>query len=129
QMLDVSDRNTKKVEEIHKLKTAVFIKAAMLSGALVSKKINKKKLNMLSNVGEKTGLAFQIIDDIVEIEKGTKFTGKSQVDIRNEKMTYPAVYGLKKSKEKVKELFKDIKIDEHYSEPLKKIISLIFERV
>ncbi len=59
---------------------------------------HKKIFLLLHELGEKIGLAFQIMDDVLEVSSDSKTLGKSNVsDIENNKMTYVSVYGLEQS--------------------------------
>lgn len=129
QMFDISDRKDRSVKEIHLYKTGKLIEASILAGALISKNAGKKQLKKLSSDGRKIGMIFQIVDDVIEIEKGTKFTGKSEVDLKNKKLTYPSVYGLKKSKEYAIKEFKKIKMHGKHSTPLMEIYKMIIDRI
>ncbi len=74
-------------------------------GAIVSQ-ANKQQLAAIKQYGDLIGLAFQIQDDILDIESDTETLGKTQgADIHAEKMTYPATIGLEKSKQLVENLY------------------------
>ena len=108
QIADLASENkkpsSKMVKYIHLNKTAILIRAALRMGGL-SSNINSTNLNYLSNYGEKIGLAFQIQDDILDEISSSKEIGKPiKSDLKKSKMTYPSVYGLKKSEEMVKKL-------------------------
>lgn len=82
------------IAEIHRRKTAALIAASVRIGAMLAG-AEEPTLNRLSSFGQKIGLAFQIVDDILDIEGDQALLGK-QVgsDTRNGKATYPAVVGL-----------------------------------
>jgi len=82
------------IAEIHRRKTAALIAASVRVGVILAG-ADKTTLNRLSTYGRKIGLAFQIVDDILDIEGDQALMGK-QVgsDTRNGKATYPAVVGL-----------------------------------
>ena len=87
----------------------------------------------LSVYGENIGLAFQVIDDILDVEGETEVLGKPQgSDEKKRKMTYPKLYGLEKSKEKAKELIIDavesLNIFDEKAEPLRAIARYLLER-
>ena len=66
------------------------------------------QLNALTNFGYKVGLAFQIIDDILDVTQSTEKLGKTAgKDEKKQKATYPAVVGLEKSKQLATELTKE----------------------
>ena len=86
------------VKNIHINKTAKLITAAIYSGAVLSTE-DEKIIEKLKNFGIKIGLAFQIIDDILDLTSDFKTLGKDiKSDISKEKATYPKVFGLDKSK-------------------------------
>ncbi len=82
------------VINIHKRKTAALIRCSVRIGGLLADAENKL-LEQLSRYGEKIGLAFQIIDDILDVEGDQTLLGK-QVgsDTKNQKATYPGVVGM-----------------------------------
>ncbi len=82
------------IAEIHRCKTAALIAASVRIGAILAG-AEEPALKRLSSFGQKIGLAFQIVDDILDIEGDQALLGK-QVgsDTRNDKATYPAVVGL-----------------------------------
>ena len=86
------------IENIHRLKTAALIRGSIRIGALLAG-ADRNLLDRLSVYGEKIGLAFQIIDDILDIEGDQALLGK-QVgsDTRNEKATYPGVVGMEEAR-------------------------------
>jgi len=92
------------VEFIHMNKTAILIRAAVRMGAIVGGASNPE-LDRLSVFGEKTGLAFQIADDILDETSTDDILGKpAGSDLEQHKLTYPAVHGMAAAKAKVKEL-------------------------
>lgn len=83
---------------LHRKKTGALIKASILAGAILAK-ANISDLEILEEFGDKLGLAFQIKDDILDIEGETDKIGKPiNSDINNNKTTYVTVYGLDKCK-------------------------------
>ncbi len=84
------------VNFIHKHKTARLIQASVVSGALCGS-VSKKELERLSQYGLYIGVAFQIIDDCLDVVGDEKKLGKKKVDEINNTLTYPKVYGLKRS--------------------------------
>jgi geranylgeranyl diphosphate synthase type II len=101
--------NSSQVEYIHSHKTGALIRSSIRVGAILGG-ADRKKLNALSRYGEKIGLAFQITDDILDVEGEEKVIGKkTHADKR--KATYPKVVGLKKSKKIAEELIKSAKKD------------------
>ena len=93
---------------IHRTKTAALITASLQIGACLSDATAKKR-KALEHFGEKIGLAFQITDDILDIIGNKKLLGKNGSDKDNNKLTYPAVYGLAKSQKIANDLIKKAK--------------------
>ncbi|MCI0404476.1 MAG: polyprenyl synthetase family protein [candidate division Zixibacteria bacterium] len=87
------------VEEIHRMKTAALIAASLKIGALVAK-APEREVEAFFRFGQKLGLAFQIVDDVLEATGNDLALGKlTGGDRRKEKATYPSVAGIEKSKE------------------------------
>ena len=94
------------LEEIYKLKTGVLFTACIELGRLCSDDDDEYNQKALKEFGDCIGLAFQIQDDILDIEIETASLGKLQnIDLKNKKMTYPKLYGLNKAKDKVQSLY------------------------
>lgn len=97
------------LEYIHRHKTGKMITAALRIGAILSA-AEAEQLAALTNYGEKIGLAFQIVDDLLDIEGQTAELGKnSKSDLQRQKATYPAMYGLAASKSMAAQLIADAK--------------------
>jgi geranylgeranyl diphosphate synthase, type II len=89
---------------IHENKTAAILTASVRLGAM-SANADSKKLNAITNFGRGLGLAFQIIDDILDVTQTSEMLGKSAgKDIAAKKATYPAVIGLEKSRAEARRL-------------------------
>ncbi|MDY7030993.1 MAG: farnesyl diphosphate synthase [Thermodesulfobacteriota bacterium] len=92
------------VEYIHSHKTGALISVSVRAGAKLGGG-NEREIQLLSEYGEAIGLAFQIIDDILNIEGDEKLLGKNVgSDAERGKATYPAVLGLDKSKKRAEAL-------------------------
>jgi len=92
------------LEYIHVYKTGFLIRACIRCGGILSG-ATPRQLNSLSRFGAHIGLAFQIIDDILDITGDEKQLGKGiGSDLTKDKATYPALYGLKESRRKAEEL-------------------------
>jgi geranylgeranyl diphosphate synthase type II len=86
------------VEEIHKMKTAALIAASLKIGALVAR-APETEVDAYFRFGQKLGLAFQIVDDVLEATGNDLALGKlTGGDRRKEKATYPSVIGVEQSK-------------------------------
>ena len=94
-----SDPDRETLEFIHMRKTATLIRASVMMGPILYGS-SKDILESLSEYGSKIGLAFQVIDDILDIEGDAKELGKPiGSDERANKMTYPSLYGIEESRE------------------------------
>ena len=120
------------VEYIHTHKTGAMIAASVTSGVLLAGG-SEWQLQAITNYGQKTGLAFQIADDILDIEGDSMAMGKTAgADKQKGKMTYPAVLGLEESKRVQSELVSSAihsleKFDQR-AEPLRHLAQYIIER-
>jgi len=85
------------LEQIHRAKTGALLRASVRMGAIHAG-ANQDQLNALSRYGEHIGLAFQIVDDILDVEQTSEQLGKTAgKDAAQHKITFPAVYGLEAS--------------------------------
>lgn len=85
------------LEYIHRSKTAALIRASVTSGAL-SAGAPPEDVARLRSFGETIGWAFQVTDDILDVEESSAALGKTAgKDIAQQKATYPSVFGLEKS--------------------------------
>lgn len=83
---------------IHENKTSAILTTAVRLGAM-SANANPKQLNAISTFGRALGLAFQIVDDILDVTQTSEKLGKSAgKDIAAQKATYPAIIGIEKSR-------------------------------
>lgn len=103
-----SARQKQILDYIHHSKTAALIEASLLAGAHLANATSKQAAN-LRTYSRKIGLAFQIADDILDIEGDKKLLGKKGSDRENKKLTYPALYGIEKSKERARQLIREAK--------------------
>lgn len=98
-----------KLDYIHKNKTAAMIVACMRCGAYLAG-ADERQLKAVSEYGENIGLAFQIVDDILDIEGNEETLGKKiGSDIENMKSTYPSLIGMEESKKIAKKLIENSK--------------------
>jgi geranylgeranyl diphosphate synthase, type II len=92
------------VEYIHRHKTAALIRASVRIGGILGS-ASSGELRALTTFGEKIGLAFQVIDDILNVEGHEKHLGKKVgSDKLKEKATYPKAIGIEKSKRIARDL-------------------------
>jgi len=92
------------LEYIHRSKTAALIRASATSGAL-SAGADQEDVARLRRFGETIGWAFQVTDDILDVEESSAALGKTAgKDIAQQKATYPAVFGLERAHQIAEEL-------------------------
>ncbi|HJY09208.1 MAG TPA: farnesyl diphosphate synthase [Bryobacteraceae bacterium] len=87
------------LEEIHRAKTGALLRASARMGAIYGG-ATAEELESLSDYGERVGLAFQIVDDILDVEQTSEKLGKTAgKDQAQQKITFPAVFGLERSRQ------------------------------
>jgi geranylgeranyl diphosphate synthase type II len=87
------------LEFMHRHKTGALIEASVRLGALASGRAEKDELKALQVYAQAIGLAFQVQDDILDIESDTATLGKRQgADVARDKPTYPALLGMEAAK-------------------------------
>ena len=92
------------LEQMHTLKTGRLIKAAVISGALLGNG-TPEQINCLEVYADNIGLAFQVMDDILNVEGDPALLGKAVgSDQKHSKNTYPAIMGLEHSKTLARDL-------------------------
>jgi geranylgeranyl diphosphate synthase, type II len=90
------------LDSIHRAKTGALLRASVRIGAICAGG-RDADVARLSEFGEHVGLAFQIVDDILDVEESSEALGKTAgKDAYQQKITFPAVYGLEKSREMAK---------------------------
>lgn len=93
------------LQDMHARKTGALIQAAVMLGALAKADIGAAQMEALEQYGRAIGLAFQIVDDILDVEGSTQTLGKTAgADRARHKPTYPAVMGLAEAKVRAREL-------------------------
>ena len=120
------------VRFMHAHKTGAMITASVASGAVLAG-ADESQIEAIVSYGEKIGLAFQISDDILDIEGDSETMGKrAGADQEKGKMTYPAVLGLQKSKALQQELVEGaiqaLREFDGRANPLRRIAQYIIER-
>jgi geranylgeranyl diphosphate synthase type II len=86
------------LERIHRAKTGALLRCSLRLGAIHAQ-ASDAELDALSRYGEHIGLAFQIVDDVLDVEESSEALGKTAgKDAAQHKITFPAVYGLEASK-------------------------------
>jgi geranylgeranyl pyrophosphate synthase len=93
------------LEAMHRLKTGALIRASVLMAAACSQELSSANWDALDGYAQDIGLAFQIQDDILDVEGNTEEIGKtSGADAARDKPTYPSVMGLGAAKKRAREL-------------------------
>lgn len=91
------------LDSIHRAKTGALLRASVRMGAIYAG-ASEQQIAALSDYGEHVGLAFQIIDDVLDVEESSEVLGKTAgKDEAQQKITFPAVYGLPRSHEMAEE--------------------------
>jgi geranylgeranyl diphosphate synthase type II len=86
------------LESIHRAKTGALLRASVRMGAIYAGAA-EGQIEAISRYGEHIGLAFQIVDDILDVEQPSESLGKTAgKDAQQHKITFPAVYGLDESR-------------------------------
>jgi geranylgeranyl diphosphate synthase type II len=84
---------------IHHAKTGALLRASVRMGGIYAGATERQEA-ALSSYGEHIGLAFQMVDDILDIEESSAALGKTAgKDVKQQKITFPAVYGLARSRQ------------------------------
>ncbi|MCJ7499345.1 polyprenyl synthetase family protein [bacterium] len=97
------------LEYIHTHKTGALIRCSLLLGGLAAN-ADETTLRALASFGEKVGLAFQVVDDILDVIATTEEMGKDQgSDAERGKITYPGLFGLEGARERAFKLVDDAK--------------------
>src|SRR5499427_5543451 len=127
QVVDLEAEHTKPTAEmleyIHRSKTAALITASMVSGGLYAG-AKDNEVAKLRAFGLAIGLAFQIVDDVLDVTQTSEQLGKTAgKDTASEKATYPALFGIEASQRKADELvsaaFAELEPFRERAEPLK----------
>jgi geranylgeranyl diphosphate synthase type II len=125
--------NLKVLKWIHTHKTMKLIEASVVSGAILGGgKI--KEIKALSSYGKNLGLAFQIVDDLLDVIGDEKKLGKRTLaDEKKQKLTYPSLVGIEKTRQMAKnyieKAIESLKIFENRAFILKEIANFILNRV
>ncbi|MDD1013753.1 (2E,6E)-farnesyl diphosphate synthase [Pseudomonas rubra] len=121
------------LEFMHRHKTGALIEASVKLGALASARADQIQLKALQTYAQAIGLAFQVQDDILDVESDTATLGKRQgADIARDKPTYPALLGLDAAKAYALELrdhaLHALRPFDAAAEPLRELARYIVER-
>jgi geranylgeranyl diphosphate synthase type II len=120
------------VEYIHTHKTGALILASVRAGALLGGG-DEWKVKALTRYGEGIGLAFQVADDILNVEGNAALLGKKTgSDLSKGKATYPSIFGVEESKKRARELIElsveAIRTFGPEAQPLREIVRFIISR-
>ena len=112
QIKDIHSENIKDVKSLdimHSQKTGRLIQSSIETAGILSD-LRKQDIESLIEYGDKIGLAFQIQDDIIDIESPSTVSGKDQgSDVEKDKPTYPSIVGIENSKVRAFDLAKEAK--------------------
>jgi geranylgeranyl diphosphate synthase type II len=133
--LEAEGKNVKRdqLQFIHENKTAAILKSSVRLGGM-SANANASKLSAVTRFGQRLGLAFQIIDDILDVTQTSEILGKSAgKDVAAKKATYPAVIGLNKSRAEARRLTRQAHnalsvFSSRDAEPLHALANYLLER-
>ena len=110
QHLDIqNETNLKEISQedldyIHQLKTGKLIECSVLFGQ-INNNLSKDQLKNFNNFSSKLGLAFQIVDDVLDVTESTEILGKTNnSDLKNNKHTYVSLIGIEKAKKRAGQL-------------------------
>lgn len=99
-----AEPDAKTLSFIHAHKTAALLRASVVSGGILAG-ADAEQLDLLRSYGQNIGIAFQVVDDILDVVGETGVIGKpAGSDEKKKKMTYPKLYGVEQSKQKAEEL-------------------------
>ncbi|ADW18548.1 farnesyl-diphosphate synthase [Desulfobulbus propionicus DSM 2032] len=117
---------------IHRSKTGALITASVLSGAMVAG-ASAEQETALKTYGDNIGLAFQIVDDLLDVEATTEQLGKpAGSDLKSDKVTYPSLFGKETSRtmarEAVQEAIAALAAFDHQADPLRNLANFIVDR-
>jgi geranylgeranyl diphosphate synthase type II len=136
QMLDIASEglnlSADELETMHRLKTGALIEASLDSGALLGGADQRQK-DLINSYARKIGLAFQVADDILNVEGNPVVMGKSTgTDRLRKKSTYPSVLGIQASREFAEKLVQEslqaLETFDKQADPLRAIARYIIER-
>lgn len=136
QALDIANENTEfpfeTLQTIHKNKTGALITCSVHAGA-VGGGASGEEISRLTLYGDKIGLAFQIVDDLLNATATTEQLGKAAgSDDNRGKATYPSYFGIDKSREKARETVQEalhsLENFDHKANPLRELANYIYTR-
>ena len=128
QTLDIDQLDT-----MHRHKTGALIEASVLMGAITAGGASQAQLSALRDIAHAIGLAFQVQDDILDVESSTEQLGKQQgSDAANNKSTYTSLLGLERARNQAASLYQQsidsLEVFADRAEPLRQLASFIVNR-
>ena len=128
QTLDIDQLDT-----MHRHKTGALIEASLLMGAITAGGASQAQLSALRDFAHAIGLAFQVQDDILDVESSTEQLGKQQgSDAANNKSTYTSLLGLERARNQAASLYQQsidsLEVFADRAEPLRQLASFIVNR-
>lgn len=136
QAIDIASEGKKipfeTLRTLHSCKTGALIKAAVQMGAVLGN-ADQEQLQAFTTYGENIGLAFQIVDDLLNVEGTTEQLGKKAgSDAELEKATYPAIFGLDETRKRAQSAVADaitaLEPFDSKADPLREIANYIYYR-
>ena len=120
-----TDTTLETLNFIHNHKTAALLEACVVCGGILAG-ANTEEVQRLSRYSQNIGLAFQIIDDILDITATQEQLGKTAgKDLKAQKVTYPSLWGIEESRKKADQLIKDACAElQPYGEKAQSLIAL-----
>lgn len=117
---------------LHSCKTGALITASVLTGAIIGR-ADSEQYDHFREYGNNIGLAFQIVDDLLNVEGTTEQLGKAAgSDAEHDKATYPAFFGVEKTRQMAREAVDKaldaLAIFDHNADPLRELAKYIYYR-
>ncbi|MGB0459349.1 MAG: polyprenyl synthetase family protein [Porticoccaceae bacterium] len=121
------------LDYMHNHKTGALIEASVVMGALATDQATDDQIEALKQYARAIGLAFQIQDDILDVESSTEELGKSQgSDSANDKATYTSILGIEKARSEAERLYQTsidaLSIFSNNADPLRALAKFIVHR-
>ena len=136
QVLDLEGEGTKptaaSVDAIHRAKTGALIRVSVVTGGIYAG-AKPEDVKRLTEFGHKAGLAFQIVDDVLDVTQDSAQLGKTAgKDLASDKATWPAVFGIEASRQHAEKLiteaFAEVALYGSAAEGLKSVAQYLVER-
>ena len=136
QVLDLEGEGTKptaaSVDAIHRAKTGALIRVSVVTGGIYAG-ATQEDVKRLTEFGRKAGLAFQIVDDVLDVTQDSAQLGKTAgKDVASDKATWPAVFGIEASRQHAEKLiaeaFAEVAPYGSAAEGLKSVAQYLVER-